>query len=236
MRYLVLLQVLLCALLLNKAIAIELSLSTFEGSPIQGLSSLILDEAYQSIDIPIKVTPFPGKKSLISAHMGLVDGEVSRVDDQGQGSPNMLMIPEAINYYETAVFTKQVDVVVSDWQSLEPYRIGVTLGARTAQQHTKSFQRIMSPTYPQLFIMLDQNQVELVVSPLINGLAVVQQMQLRELRPLDNALGKVELFHYLHKKHADLIPLITEAIRRMKRTGEIDHLRQRFVARMRKSY
>lgn len=232
MRHLVFIPVLLFSAICHKALATELSFSTFEGSPIQGLSALILDEAYQSLDIPIKVTSFPGKKSLITAHMGLVDGEVSRVDDLGQGSPNMLIVPESINYFETTIFTKEIELVVSDWNTLKPYLIGVTLGAKSNQQHTKDFQRIMSPSYPQLFNMLNQEQIELAVSPLINGLAVLRQYRFKELKPLNDSLVKTELFHYLHKKHEPLIPQITEAIKRMKRTGEIDQMRQRFIARM----
>lgn len=210
-----------------------LKLSTFQKSPSQQLSTLILIESYKLLDIDLKVFHIPGSKALRYAQAGSVDGEVSRIVGVDQQFPNLIRVPEAVSYLEAAVFTKEVDIEVNDWDSLQPYVIGVPFGATFVTEHTKNLKQVLVPSDIHLLTMLALDELELVVNPLIDGLGRIRQQQLFHVRLLHESLSREYLYHYLHKKHEALVPKIADAIHSLKESGRLEEIRQEFVAQLR---
>lgn len=205
----------------------DLNFNAYRNSPLQGLSSVILDEAYGYLNIPIHVSPYVKRPESIN------DGEVSQTIDYEKTLEDHIRITEPVNYLEPTVFSKSLKLDIQDWESLSPHLIGIPLGARHTEMQTRQMQRIMVPSYRQLFAMLEQNRLELIVSPLIEGLFAMRQTRLTHLMPLDTKLERVELYHYLHKRHAALAPHIEKALKVMRENGRIETLREQFIARLR---
>lgn len=217
----------------NYVVAQTLEFSTFQKSPSQQLSTIILNESYKSLGIDLTVYHIPGGKASRYAQIGKVDGEVSRVQGAEQRFDNLIRVPEPVNYLEAAVFTKEVDIEVEGWDSLQPYVIGVPFGAKFVTDHTQGMRQVLVPNDLHLLTMLALDELELVVNPLIDGLGRIRQQQLFHVRLLHPSLSKEYLYHYLHKKHEELVPRISEAIHSLKASGRLEELRHEFVAQLR---
>ena len=187
-----------------------------------------MGEAYRRIGIEIKTSALPGERALLIADHAKTDGDINRVAGIEKNYPNLMMIPVAVMSFDAVVIVKKVKFTVDGWESLKPYVIGIRRGTKFAEIGTQGM-RVESVTqYRELLKMLDKGHVDLVVlaRPSIKG--VFKQMQLEgdgklleEMSVLEPPIAHFETYHYLHKKHAALVPKITNALKAMASEGRI---------------
>lgn len=217
-----------CSLFAAPAQAEKLTLSAFEGSPGQDMSAVILQEAYASMGFEIEVRRYPGLRSLKTANEGYVDGELSRVRAFEKDYSNLVRVPVPVNYLAGTAFSKIEDLELRGWESLNGYTIGITRGMKFAERGTAGMSIVYANSHKQLFQLLDKGRVDVAINPLVNGLAIIQQLKLEGVRALEPSLVHIDLYHYLHKRHAALVPQITATIQEMKASGRIDEIRGQF--------
>lgn len=215
-------------LFVNSALGQKLTFSTFEGSPGQEMSALILEEAYASIGIEIEVQRYPGLRSLKTANQGLVDGELSRFKAFRYDFPNLIPVPVPVNHLSGTAFSKNDKIELRDWGSLRGYNIGITRGMKFAEQGAAGMTIIRANSHKQLFKMLDAGRVDVAINPLINGVVIINQLKLEGIHALEPTLTHIDLYHFLHKRHAALIPQITAAVQKMQASGRIEEIRNDF--------
>ena len=76
----------------------------------------------------------------------------------------------------------------------------------------------------QLFRMLDEGRVDLVLYTHADGLLLARNLGLTSVAPLSPALKEVDMYLYLHKKHQALVPKLTQAIRDLKADGSYNRI------------
>lgn len=193
------------------------------------ISEVVLREAYRRLDIEIDIQKFPGDRPLTMANKGQVDGDIQRINGLTKVYPNLIQIFPAINFIEGAVFAKNTEFVPKGWSSLEPYRIGIIRGIKFAENNTTGMKTFKANDYSDLFMMLDKERIDIAISPRLNGLYQVTQLGVEGIRELLPSIQKFELFHYIHKKHVDLIPKIAAVLVSMKNSGELEQIRERVI-------
>jgi polar amino acid transport system substrate-binding protein len=199
--------------------------------PYSDIAEQVLKEAYQRIGIEAQTQTFPSERSLATSNSGLVAGEVARLTGLERTYPNLIMVPVILNRIEVVAFVKNVTFKVQGWESLRPYAIGIRRGIKYAEQGTKAMNVEPVTSYEQCFKMLDSGRIDVVVTNLYVGLKTIKDLQLKGVRPLAPPLMAARnQYHYLHKKHADLVPKITKVLKEMEAEGRIKAIREQYFA------
>ena len=211
------------------------------GELLAVMSTRILSEAYGRIGIEISARVLPERRSLAMANRGDIDGELFRGKINGDQFPNLIRIPVPIMYGEIVVFTKDVEFEVVGWDSLRPYSIGIQYGLKEVKDGTKGM-RVEPVRHPeQLFMKLASGRNDIVVHPRDLGLhrlkTVIAQppeginlKALQGIMILEPPLQRDALYHYLHNKHAALVPKIAVALQEMADEGLIQRIREKVEA------
>jgi polar amino acid transport system substrate-binding protein len=209
-------------------VAEPLKFAQIANTPDQIVGAEILKVVYAKLGMPIEIVAVSGKRALMESSEGRLDGEVYRIVEIDSIYPSLLKIPTAINHIEATVFAKNIDYLPVGCASLEGKLIGIVRGVIYAELCTEGLNKMaIFPDSVSLMKSLDKNIVDYVVTARFNGLVQLKKLGINSIIALKPALSKKPLFHYLHKKHADLIPKVNSVIIAMAKSGELNLIRQK---------
>lgn len=183
-----------------------------------------IDRLYQEIGkrtgLTFKIQPLPAERALSNANSGIDDGDVCRIAGLDKTYPNLVQSPEPVLSYKMKVFSRSVDFTVKGADSLKPYDVGILTGWKIVERTVVGTHSLSSvETVDQLIKMVQNKKVDIIVIEEMQGRAMMAKMGANNLKILEPALIEGQWYPYLNKKHADLIPPITAAIRSMKQDG-----------------
>ncbi len=217
-----------CFLFTNLQAQEKLVFSAIPDTPLTDLSTQIISEAYRRIGIEIKVEGFPGERALVQSNAGHADGELIRIEGIEKRYPNLIMIPVSFISFQGVVFSKKLDFPITGWSSLKPYTIGIIIGSKFSEIGTTGMRTRRVTRFIQLVKMLNSGRIDVFVESRLNGLRAFQQANIKSFKILEPPLTDLPLFHYLHKKHQNLVPRITNLIIKMKDEGRFKRIRKEF--------
>ncbi len=172
----------------------------------------------------------PAERALHTSNSGKIDGEVFRIVNVHKRFTNLVMVPTPINVLEGIAFVKDRHIVINNgWESLSNYKIGGQVGVKFVERGTKDMNRYLVDTNEQLFHMLDRGRVDVAVAAYVNGIKAIKKLELTSVKALQPSIQTYPLYHYLHKKNADLVPKLDKVLREMKRSGRIDQIRNEYI-------
>ncbi len=138
------------------------------------------------------------------------------------------MVPTSINKIELMAFTKNIKLLEINLDSITPYSIAIRTGEKVTEGLTNGLNVTQFPTTEKIFELVSKNRYDVCISNRINGLIVINSLNLRELKILEPPLEIVYLYHYLHKKYKYLIPKINNALLKMKGNGRMQEIRTEY--------
>lgn len=186
-------------------------------------------ESLRRIGVDLKLVSLPSERSLTAANLGEVDGEGLRVGGLGGPDgpyPNLIQVPERFVRISFVAFSKNATISLDNgWDSLKPYRIAFINGWKMFEANAQGA-RVVNKVdkSEQLFRMLDEGRVDLVLYTHADGLLLARNLGLTSVAPLSPALKEVDMYLYLHKKHQALVPKLTQAIRDLKADGSYNRI------------
>lgn len=199
-------------------------------SPDHRLVMRVISEAYKRLGIPVEFVEFPGRRSLYEANAGNVDGELTRIKEVEQEFTSLRRVPTPIYWFEATVFSKQKDLKINGWDSIRNLRVGIMRGMVYAERGVKDFPKVTVVDKPiHLFKMLDSDRIDVVIFSDINGSIIIKEQKLSAIHALKPGLDLIQGYHYVHKKHEDLVPKLDAIFQDMKNSGQIDRMRHEFV-------
>ncbi len=206
-----------------------LSIAKIENAPDHILGGMLLEVIYKRANIPLDLTIMPSARALMQSSRGRIDGELQRIFKFGESYPTLLRVPTPFTYFEPTAFSVRHQIPISGWSSLEGYKIGVVRGMKFAELGLKGMENVLWLTgSDQLFKMLDAGRLDIIVSARFDGFYHIKKLQLNSIRQLQPVIERHQLYHYLHEKHKNLIPIIDDVIKSMKKSGELAKLRKKF--------
>ncbi|WP_281763135.1 substrate-binding periplasmic protein [Pseudodesulfovibrio nedwellii] len=186
----------------------------------------ILKTAYSRIGIEVKGKVLPANRALVDSNTGYIDGELCRIADIESEHPNLIRIPVTIMTVDIMAYTIKNSFPIKGWKSLEERRIGIKAGLRYAEIRTQGMPNVLRTTnHDTLFKLLAANRLDVVIATRSIHPAQSEKAYVKKFYAHEPPLAKLELYHYLHIKHAELVPLITEVLSRMHESGEMDKIR-----------
>ena len=95
-----------------------IALTTPENAFVQAISVQVLKKAYNKLGYQVEIHKLPNVRSLLSANMGLFDGEVSRIGNLHSSYPNLNAVPTAINMINVIALGKHGSQTVNKIKDL----------------------------------------------------------------------------------------------------------------------
>ena len=80
----------------------------------------------------------------------------------------------------------------------------------------------------QPFRMVERGRMDLVIANRFTGEKIIVDLELKKVVPLLPPVQVDPLYHYLHRKHADLVARVTSALKIMQKSGRIDSIKRKF--------
>ncbi|MBF0551427.1 MAG: transporter substrate-binding domain-containing protein [Deltaproteobacteria bacterium] len=185
-----------------------------------GLGDRVVREACRRIGVEVKIIMLPSERALMNANEGIDDGNFARIRGITAIYPNLVRVPEEITNFEFTAFTKNLNIQTTDWSSLKPYNVGIVTGWKILENSivgAKSLVRVKDERV--LFNLLAQDKADVVVYDKRQGLVLLNELKLGQIKTLSPALAKRSMYIYLHKRHQALVPELAAAIKAMKEDG-----------------
>jgi len=204
-----------------------INISTMGHSALYDICEEILQEAYDRLDIIMMVKTYPGNRSLELSNMGKIDGELFRAKLIQKKYKNLIIIPVELVKITTVAFSKKSNIRISGWKSLLPYKISYVRGFKLVEENTLGMKRFEVKKTELAFKMLMANRVDLVIETAMEGKNLVSVNKYKGIQILKNPLAETSLYHFLHKKHKELIPKITAVLLDMEKKGRIKKIRNK---------
>jgi polar amino acid transport system substrate-binding protein len=198
----------------------SLVVSHMVDDPVSAKVFPILREAYRKIGQDLSAAKMPRERAIVAADRGETDGDVMRIAGIDKLYPNLVQVPEPVTRFHIVAFTTGFSFKVDGWESLRPYSLCILRGMKAAEQPTEGMQRMFANSNDQAILMLRSGRCEVAVL----GHEVwpdIDRLQAGPLRAVEPPIVSIPLFHYVNRRHAELVPKLTEALQRMRADGTI---------------
>lgn len=199
-----------------------------EKNAFHDAAAAIIREAYKTLNIKIVFKTLPGERSLQLSNGGIIDGELVRIAGIDKVYTNLIRIPVSHVTAEQMAFGRDATIVINGWQSLAPYKLAFHRGYKVAEKNSENMNRYLTRTDEAAFRMVASGRMDLALANRFTGSKIINDLGLDNVVMIRPPVEIDPLFHYLHKKHAKLVPQITAVLRRMEANGEIKAIRRRY--------
>src|SRR3990167_6950955 len=125
-----------------------------------------------------------------------------------------------VSYEEAAVYATSTDIVPNGYASLQPYVIGHIAGIGYLETRLQGMRTDTASNVESLFRKLEMGRTDVVVDSRFNS-CLIKTLGLRKVQLLHPSLETAPGFHFLHMRHAALVPRVTAVLRRMAADGTI---------------
>jgi len=209
----------------------RLVFTTFPSGGMGLLFKRILTEAYGRIGYDVEAVKVPAERGLVMANQGQCDGMDARAPVIEETCANLVRVPTPLYTNTVVAFSKRTDMDLAEgWDALAPYRLGSVLGYKFVEKMTSAYDRVLVSCYGQLFAMLKNDRLDVAVTEYLDVMPSLRGFDFGNIRLLSPPLAHTPMYHYLHEKHADLVPVIDAVLRQMREEGRMDALLEEIKA------
>ncbi|MES9873651.1 MAG: transporter substrate-binding domain-containing protein [Candidatus Sedimenticola sp. 6PFRAG7] len=193
----------------------------------QGFLDLVVTEMLHRVGYMPDFEFAHEERGLRALDQGLDDGNLPRVAGLERIYPNILQVPGKVMDFNFQVFSKNPDVVIDDWESLQNYDVAFVTGWKILEKNIKARTITRVSTSDQLFLLLDRDRTQLVIYEKWQGLELIRKLGLKGIVALEPPLITKEVFLYVNKRHEALIPELAHALEQMKIDGSYQRIEDR---------
>ena len=194
----------------------EAPYTTPDGS---GFLDIVAGEAFRRAGFKLRLVKLPAERALINANLGIGDGDLTRIAGLEALYPNLVSVPGKLIDYSFAAFSKDA-TAPARWDAIRARPVGHIKGWKIYEQQLKGAVNVVEADYPQqLFRLLNLKRIDVALYERWLGLALLRQQDMKDVRMLEPILAQKEMFIYLHKRHAALVPKLAAALSAIKAEG-----------------
>jgi len=190
-----------------------------------GFEDRIVTEAFRRIGVSVRLMRLPSERALRNANEGIDDGSYVRIAGLTNQYPDLVMVAEPMSEFPFTAFTRDAGLKVRTWADLRNRRVASVIGWKLVERNLKGVTELKGVHNEQaLFALLDKGRTEVVIAGRFTGQEIIRAHGYQGMRAILPPLATPPMYIYLNKKHADLAPRLTEALRQMKREGVLARL------------
>jgi len=187
----------------------------------------VLESAYAPLGYTLTYQQLPLARSFIEANLGRLDGLRARVSSSAERYPNLVAVPFALFDFEVLLVGKRNHCGYCQLRQLNT--VATIRGFKALDDYFSQLAYqpaiVRLTNVLQVLDMLQKGRVDAIILP-SNAFS---QNHWQDI----NTWSKYPLishpdFHFLHKKHKQLIPLVLAEMQRMQRQGKLQSLRHKY--------
>lgn len=202
-----------------------------QGQVIEQVTRAVLTEAYAKLDIPVRFKEVPAARALAESSSGITDGELHRIAGLSSRFPKLVQVKVPVNWIDAIVVTRTVRFTPQGWDSLRPYRIGYHYGIQAFERGTRGMKVDPAPTNALVLRKLQQGRTDIALMADVEARELLAKLGDSGLQILAPPIARIALYHYVHKKHAHLVPRLEAVLQAMAADGTIEAIRERTLAK-----
>jgi polar amino acid transport system substrate-binding protein len=200
-----------------------ITISVPEGSVLTPFAQDDLGEAYRRIGYGVTIRQLPPARAIEAASAGETDAEAGRAREIGDSYPGLVRVPEPlIELHLQAVTTKPLDLGTG-WEGLRGHRLCISLGDKVVESRTTGFEREIVRNLASGAKMLRAGRCEAMIINEYSWLQIDRE-RLGPLYPSANVIETVQVFHYVNRRHADLVSALAAALHEQREDGTTDRI------------
>lgn len=189
----------------------------------QEIGQEIFQEIYSRMGIRVRMIPVPAIRAEKLTASAQMDGEVMRIYQYGNENPYLIRVPTSYYNVETMAFVREDSRInINSPEDLKDYTIVRVRGikhTRNVSKNAKEIYEISSSNELLKFVQLGRSQVAL--TSFIEGKVLLERNDSEGVIPMDSPLERLKLYHYLHKRHSELVPILDNFLKELKSNGEL---------------
>jgi polar amino acid transport system substrate-binding protein len=190
----------------------------------QGFLDAVAGEMFRRAGVRLRLVRLPAERGLLNANAGTEDGDMVRIAGLEAHYPNLVRVPEKLLDWEFAAFGKDA-ALPARGDILRTRPVGHIRGWKIYEQQLAGASQIVTAEdTEQLFRQLQRDRIEIALYERWQGLSRIRHQGLTGVHALEPLLATREMFIYLHKRHAALVPKLAAALRAIKAEGLYDRL------------
>jgi polar amino acid transport system substrate-binding protein len=210
----------------------RLVLATVQDDAGVEVSIAVLQEAYRRVGIAVTIERFAGDVALQRSTSGATDGDVARADGLTLRYPDLAQVPIPIDYTDIAVFARDSALRIRTVDELRRLRVAVVRGVPAIERTIGDLPVRMVDTYDELFALLAAREVDAVVATELAGRVALARGLAGAGAVRAGILDSYLRYHYLHRRHAALVPEVERVLRAMLLDGTVARIRAATVERV----
>lgn len=202
-----------------------------EGTQLVDFFRADLDEIYRRAGLQITLTLLPTARSIEIANDGTADAEAVRTAEAASHYANLRQVPEPLITLDFRAFTLGSALQGEGWRSLAGHHPCIVLGGKLVESRTAGLDREIAKSTSAALKMLRAGRCDMVIGDQFFWLYADGS----EMGPFCQGAASLEtvpLYHYVHFRHEDLVPALTQAIRDMHREGSDDKFLNPFMRQL----
>jgi polar amino acid transport system substrate-binding protein len=199
----------------------DIIVSNAEGNRLVGFIDRILTDAYRHVGATVEMRTYPVARSIEMANDGVADAEAWRGPGLDHDYPNLIQVPEPILTLEYRAYSLDKPFQGDSWTSLRDKRVCVNLGEKLIEARTRDLPRELTHGVEAAFRMLKAGRCDLVLSNQFAWLTM-DQYDLGRFCEGSAVIETIPLYHYVNRRHAELVPGLTTAFRALRDSGRLE--------------
>lgn len=199
----------------------EILVSNSEGGTFLDFIVHVLTDAYESVGARAVVKIYPAARSIEMANEGVTDAESLRGPGLDRDFPNLIRVPEPVLTLEYHAYTLGKPLAGEGWDAVRGKRLCVNLGEKLIDERTRNMPRELAHGTEAALKMLKAGRCDVVVAHQFAWLAM-ERSDLGTFCSSSFALETFPLYHYINRRHADLVSGLTAALHDMREDGRLD--------------
>lgn len=190
-----------------------------------GVYGELVKALFSRIDIDAKVIPLVSARSILNVNQGIDDGVIARTKGIEKKYTNLIRVPGSIVRFKFVAYSLDKNIEVTDWDSFKDYSVGMIRGWKIYENNVINAKRITKVSgVEQLFNLLLNGRSDLVLYEYHRGTWWNKHLNAKA-HLIGTALAEKDMFIYMHKKHAALVPKIAKVLAAMKADGSYQRIK-----------
>lgn len=191
----------------------------------------LIAELYREVGASTDVIEIPAPRQIRMLTQGQLDAVVAHPIGFNRNHPEFIRLDVPISTVKIILFTARNDLQWPlDQQSLT---LGVMRGVDINDStdlgtFPEQWTLIPVSNQEQLMRMIARYRLDIVAMPRIEGLAIIQELQLRNVNTVGPVLFEIPVYHYIHQRHADLVDPLNQVLQQWDDSGYMEGLHKDF--------
>lgn len=189
-----------------------------------------LETAYAAMGYQVVIEEMPPARGMLEADHGVAAGEVVRTPFIEKQSPNLIRVPVLMDTFGISTVSKAASFAAPTLEQAAHMHVGIHKGITNIEFLVEGWPNVERPL--QIFAllkMLNAGNVDVIIVGTENLFYAAAQLGLSPDLFSFREVHRDPVYHYLHKRHAALVPAITAELNKIK--GKYPTVAEGFKAR-----